>query len=502
MCVCHQTPAQPTYKLGAMQEFTRKLYGMDMPPGAEVVAEAEDAATEEANPESFAGYGTGEMHLAHGDHYEGQWKDGKMEGRGVYTFADGRKYDCQWVAGKMHGAGHVSFGRGNEYEGQFSDGKPHGHGVRLFADGDRYEGNFVRGIKEGHGVYHYANGDEYEGSFVNGMRQGHGVFRYADGQSHEGEWLRDRRHGEGLEQLHGHTESGVKYSQGSLIHRQPLSGCPYHYALVITIAFYKQKFRLFNSDRQPRASAFGRILREPLLAGYPVENVMTLTDEEATKEAIERAIERLRTSTSSNATVIIYFDGCAAEIATGPEAGYYLCPYDYDSTDRPGSSITCFKGHGSEAGGFLLTALSDLPAGNLLVFLSTCTPDTLDRDAMVGSPYFREKFFERLHALQGRAVFSGCKMDEPTYTGTFANLIFNALAGVRDEDSDIDNQVSIRHCLTAVDECGASCLFGVALLPPDAVSFLPQQLTVCTLISAVLCAHRVRRQRHVFFQSA
>ena len=174
-----------------MQEFTRKLYGMDMPPGAEVVAEAEDAATEEANPESFAGYGTGEMHLAHGDHYEGQWKDGKMEGRGVYTFADGRKYDCQWVAGKMHGAGHVSFGRGNEYEGQFSDGKPHGHGVRLFADGDRYEGNFVRGIKEGHGVYHYANGDEYEGSFVNGMRQGHGVFRYADGQSHEGEWLRD-----------------------------------------------------------------------------------------------------------------------------------------------------------------------------------------------------------------------------------------------------------------------------------------------------------------------
>ena len=191
MCVCHQTPAQPTYKLGAMHEFTRKLYGMDMPPGAEVVAEAEDAATEEANPESFAGYGTGEMHLAHGDHYEGQWKDGKMEGRGVYTFADGRKYDCQWVAGKMHGAGHVSFGRGNEYEGQFSDGKPHGHGVRLFADGDRYEGNFVRGIKEGHGVYHYANGDEYEGSFVNGMRQGHGVFRYADGQSHEGEWLRD-----------------------------------------------------------------------------------------------------------------------------------------------------------------------------------------------------------------------------------------------------------------------------------------------------------------------
>jgi len=37
----------------------------------------------------------------------------------------------------------------------------------------------------------------------------------------------------------------------------------------------------------------------------------------------------------------------------------------------------------------------------------------------------------------------GCKMDEPAYTGIFNNLIFDSLAGVRDEDSDIDNQVCI-----------------------------------------------------------
>ena len=33
----------------------------------------------------------------------------------------------------------------------------------------------------------------------------------------------------------------------------------------------------------PRASALARVLRDPLLAGYPVENVTSLTDEEATK---------------------------------------------------------------------------------------------------------------------------------------------------------------------------------------------------------------------------
>ena len=446
--------------------------------------------------------GPGVLEYDDGGRFEGEWFDGKRHGKGSYVSKDGEIYEGEWSKDDKHGHGLLQDHTGAEYLGEWINGKRQGRGRQIWASGAKYDGDFYNDLMHGQGLLRYENGDQYEGGLFDGQRHGKGRMIWKEGHWYEGEWLRDRRHGEGLEQLHGHTESGVKYSQGSLIHRQPLSGCPYHYALVITIAFYKQKFRLFNSDRQPRASAFGRILREPLLAGYPVENVMTLTDEEATKEAIERAIERLRTSTSSNATVVIYFDGCAAEIATGPEAGYYLCPYDYDSTDRPGSSITCFKGHGSEAGGFLLTALSDLPAGNLLVFLSTCTPDTLDRDAMVGSPYFREKFFERLHALQGRAVFSGCKMDEPTYTGTFANLIFNALAGVRDEDSDIDNQVSIRHCLTAVDECGACCLFGVALLPPDAASFLPQQLTVCTLISAVLCAHRVRRQRHVFFQSA
>ena len=36
--------------------------------------------------------------------------------------------------------------------------------------------------------------------------------------------------------------------------------------------------------------------------------------------------------------VFFYFDGAAAEISSGPDAGYYLCPFDYYATDRPGNA--------------------------------------------------------------------------------------------------------------------------------------------------------------------
>jgi len=41
----------------------------------------------------------------------------------------------------------------------------------------------------------------------------------------------------------------------------------------------------------------------------------------------------------------------------------------------------------------------------------------LDTDVTVGSPYYREKFFQKLSRMPGRALFSSCRMDEPTYTG-------------------------------------------------------------------------------------
>lgn len=53
------------------------------------------------------------------ERYEGEWVDGKMQGRGTYQYSDGSVYDGGWVAGKMQGKGVFVYPNGNRYEGEF-----------------------------------------------------------------------------------------------------------------------------------------------------------------------------------------------------------------------------------------------------------------------------------------------------------------------------------------------------------------------------------------------
>jgi len=51
--------------------------------------------------------------------YEGEWLDGKMQGRGIYQYSDGSSYDGMWIAGKMDGKGTFTYPNGNKYDGEF-----------------------------------------------------------------------------------------------------------------------------------------------------------------------------------------------------------------------------------------------------------------------------------------------------------------------------------------------------------------------------------------------
>jgi len=89
--------------------------------------------------------------------YEGDYKAGMREGRGVFRYASG-----------------------NVYEGDYKAGKMEGRGVYRYADGDVYDGEWKAGKAEGRGVYWYANGNVYEGTFKAGKREGRGVFHCPD----------------------------------------------------------------------------------------------------------------------------------------------------------------------------------------------------------------------------------------------------------------------------------------------------------------------------------
>ena len=79
--------------------------------------------------------------------YEGEWKDGKMNGEGTFTFHDGEKY-----------------------VGEYKDGKPwNGQGIQTSPDGGKYEGSWKNGVRW-NGTSYDKNGNILE-KWVNGVKK-------------------------------------------------------------------------------------------------------------------------------------------------------------------------------------------------------------------------------------------------------------------------------------------------------------------------------------------
>lgn len=72
--------------------------------------------------------GWGKAYYLDGKLYDGEWKDGKMNGRGTEYYPDGTI----------------------EYEGEYLDGYRHGHGMAYLIDGKLvYEGEWKKGERAG-----------------------------------------------------------------------------------------------------------------------------------------------------------------------------------------------------------------------------------------------------------------------------------------------------------------------------------------------------------------
>ena len=64
-----------------------------------------------------------------GSVYVGKVKDGKMDGRGTYTFSNGSKYEGEFKDDKRNGRGTYIYPDGEKYEGEFKDDKSNGRGM-------------------------------------------------------------------------------------------------------------------------------------------------------------------------------------------------------------------------------------------------------------------------------------------------------------------------------------------------------------------------------------
>ena len=87
---------------------------------------------------------------ADGDKYIGEWKDGKENGQGTYT----------WVSGN-------TWLNGNKYVGEYKNGKIYGQGTYAWANGNKYIGEFKDDKRNGLGTYTFANGTVDKGIWKN-----------------------------------------------------------------------------------------------------------------------------------------------------------------------------------------------------------------------------------------------------------------------------------------------------------------------------------------------
>jgi hypothetical protein len=78
--------------------------------------------------------------------YEGEWQNGKMNGRGTAEYPNGDCYIGEWKDGKWHGRGTFSQKAGDRYDGEFKNGLYDGNGTYYHRSGKRDAGWWQKGV--------------------------------------------------------------------------------------------------------------------------------------------------------------------------------------------------------------------------------------------------------------------------------------------------------------------------------------------------------------------
>jgi len=114
-----------------------------------------------------------------GDSYAGMWWAGLPHGLGIGEYASGAAFCGEWYLGDRTGSGMYFFAPHldephEEYAGQWRNDLPHGIGKRVSKDGTVYIGNWRKGMKHGDGIHRIA-----KDSFFNPMGAARNALRRA-----------------------------------------------------------------------------------------------------------------------------------------------------------------------------------------------------------------------------------------------------------------------------------------------------------------------------------
>ena len=146
----------------------------------------------------------GIMFYSNGAKYDGQWRNDKKNGKGIFTSSHyyncknkvGMKYEGDFKDDKFDGYGITTYTNGDKYEGEWKNNKQYGKGTVSYLDGSKYDGEWVNGHFEGLGVFYLKNGEKYEGRFFDNKYNGYGKYYYNNGNYLEGIFKNDHPRGQ------------------------------------------------------------------------------------------------------------------------------------------------------------------------------------------------------------------------------------------------------------------------------------------------------------------
>jgi len=176
------------------------------------------------------------------------------------------------------------------------------------------------------------------------------------------------------------------------------------------------------------AQGISDILQDPERCAYEPDQVQLLTAEQATRDSILAALDKLATKTDAEATVLIYFSGHGYQVASPMGEAYYLMPYGYDQKKLYQTAIS---------GAEFTTKLRAIPAKKLVILLDCCHAGGLSGFEDLGLAAAKAPLPPEAQALlaegSGRVVIASSTAEELSFAGkpysAFTLAVIEALAG-------------------------------------------------------------------------
>ena len=113
----------------------------------------------------------------------------------IWTSGDdcGAKYIGNWLNDRFNGEGYYSYANNDSYEGMFKNGQMDGFGLFKSAiEQSTYKGYWKNNLKNGKGIEKTSNA-EYVGSFLMGKKHGkNGKYSFMDGSEYIGDFNEDQ----------------------------------------------------------------------------------------------------------------------------------------------------------------------------------------------------------------------------------------------------------------------------------------------------------------------